>query len=873
MKIFKNHLKLLISLVIIFLLGVYAFFLYIIPIVADSTEYVSKYENFLSEKIKLHVLIKNLEIKTHPNLFFDISAKCIYVVPKDGKDLFHADNLNYRANILNFGHGKLSADYIYVDVKSLKNHIKFTPRTNKKPLDLKFFPQINVKKTYIKLNDDVYTEIIGINSDKQFGKIVTKLFGKIYSPYTKHPILVGDKGAITYKNKLGFDNFSVKIDNSEIYLSGDNTGLVFRGKNLPANELEQSFLYFYKIKNPNKRNFLENFSDFKGTMDVDLLLDKNGITGKCITHNLGAKFSTLKVDVFLPETVFDFKGREVGAQTKGTFGGEPVNTDFYLKGILTKNIDVKGNVSSVFTNKITQRYYPNVQISGVADANVRYHTQNQKVDVYYTLKLNKGNNLESKWGNLDNTDKNRVISMHTVKNGDPMKIESWDYSIGKGNESVKILSGDGNFEKVNGRYTLSDLSVKTNGKISVNYIKSFLRDYIKNGTFDADLKLGFLSKIILGSVNLYDVSNKDYLYLKNANLTVDKEKIRFSTDGSFFSSPIRISASAANRFSDNILIHNIDIHLHDFFLRQGKLNDVPKSFSKGTSEAKRKKKVQYTVENGRIVIDKLSGNKFDMYNVEIRGSMKDDKAVYVIPKADYANGLLSAKGVSDFKSHSSDVEFYASDIDTNVVMTKFFGLPDHVHGKAFATLHVITKNKLNDVKAFATFAISDGYMPQIANHEFFVDRKRNKKKKHKYVLSKITNIDFSKAKELSTNIYGSFNLDNDDLKNLRMFAKSEWLGLFFEGNYNIKSQAVDLNIWGKRNKTHDKGIKIFKIPLNLLYKFVFKPEHSVSQYEDKIKLIPGIRAEISDKISLFRVSVIGFLGKKKGLKIELKDLR
>ena len=870
MKILKELLKLTIALTVIFTLGAYAFFLYTFPIVASSFEYVSKYEDFLSKKISAPVVIKNLDIKTHPNLSFDVSVQGIYVVPIEENNLFHADNLKYSANIFNLKHGKLSADYIYADIEKLKEKIKFEKKSGK-IFDLKFYPQTNIKKAYIRFNGSTYTEIDYITSKKHHGKILTKLLAKVYNPYTNGPILLGNKGYLVYKNKFGFDNFSVKIENSQVYLSGDNSKMQIKGKNLPVSEIEETFLYIYKLKHPQKRNFLENFSDFKGNMDIDLSLDNNGITGKCITHDLGAKFSNLKVDVFLPETIFNFKNREVSAQTNGTFGGEPVETDFNLNGIFTKNIDVTGNISSPFTDKITKKYYPNVEIVGVADANVKYHTQNQKVDVYYTLKVDKGNNIKSKWGNLDNTDKNRIMSMHTVKNGDSIKIENWDYSV---NDNEKILSGNGDFKKTDGHYKLSNLSVKTNNKVSVNYIKSFLRDYIHNGTFDSDLKLDFLSKVISGEINLYDISHKDFLYLKNTKLTVDKTKIKFLTEGSFYSSPIKMSASIANRFSDNILIHSIDIHLNEFFLKQGKIENIPQSLKKeNTSKITKKNKIKYTVEQGRIVVDKLYGNKFDMRNVNIQGYLRDNVAVFIIPKADYASGLLSAKGLYNLSNYSSNIQFFASDIDSNIVMTDFFKLPDHVRGEAYATLHVITRNKLNDVKASATFAISNGYMPQIANQEFFIGTKKDGTKKHKITLSKITNFDFSKIENSGGNIYGSFNLDNDRVRDLRMFAKSKWLGLFFEGNYDIYSQAVDLKIWGKRNKTYAKGLKIFKIPLNLLYKLVFKPEHTVTQYEDKIKMIPEIYTEALDKVSIFKVTVRGFFSRKKGLKIEMKDLR
>ena len=873
MKILKELFKLIISLTIIFTLGAYGFFLYTFPIVASSVENVMKYEDFLSKKISAPVLFNEFEINTHPNLSFEIALKGIYVIPKGKNNLFHADNLKYSASIFDLKHGKLSADYIYADIDGLKDSIKLENKPSKKPFNINFFPKTDIKKAYIKLDESNYTEIDYIKSEKEHGKIITKLLAKLYNPYTVSPIIFGQNGSINYKNKISFDNFSVNIENSELYFSGDNSGMSIKGKNLPVAELESKFLYFYKLRNPQKRNFIENFSNFKGLIDVDLLLYNKGITGKCVTRNLGADFSNFKIPVFFPETVFEFNEREVNAETRGTFGGENVKTDFHLTGIFTKDLLVFGSVSGALSDKFAKKYYPLVGISGVADAEVNYTTQNEKSDVYYTLKINKGSNLLSKWGNLDNTDKNRKIFMHTVKQGNPMKIEEWNYTV---NDSDKIVYGSGNFDKINGRYNLSALNIKTNGRTSVDYIKSFLRDYISDGAFEANLNIDFLKNTLLGTLDIYDISHKDFLFLKNTKLVIEKNIIKFLTEGTFYSSPIKVSANVENRFSEDILIHDINISLDEFFLKNDKFASIPKSFKKNVlpQAGGNKKKITYTVEKGQITANRIYGDKFDVRNVNIQGSLKDEIVVFVIPKADYANGLLSAKGLYNLSNHASNIHFYASDIDSNIVLTDFFKLPNQVCGDAFATLHVLTRNKLSDVKAYATFAISDGFMPEIADQEFYIGRKKKDgTKKRKYTLSKIINIDFSNQKELNTNIYGSFTLDNDIVRNLKMFTKSEWLGLYFEGNYDIYTKAVNLNIYGRRNKTHGKGIKIFKIPLNLLYKIAFKAEHSADQYQDKIKLIPEIKSNISDQIAIFRVSVLGFFGRKNGIKFEMKDLR
>lgn len=879
MKIFKELLKLTVALSVIFILGAYAFFLWTLPSVLTSYDNIAKYEDFLSKKINVPVSIKNLQVKTHPNLSFDISAQGVYIIPKGKENLFHVDNLKYSGNLLNIKHGKLNSDYIFADINALKKYVKIKPDKDKKPFKLSFYPQTNIKGAQIKFNDKTYIDIDYIKSKKDKGQIVTNIFAKIYSSYTKEPVIIGEKGTLVYENKPGFKDFSIKYKNAEFLLSGNPDGLKIFGKDLPVAELESSFLYFYKLKHPNKRNFLENFDNFKGTMDVDLLFDKKGLTGNCVTHNLGADFSKFKVAVFLPETKFDFAGREVSAATKGTFGGEPVTTDFHLTGMLTPDLHVKGNVSAPFTNKITKRYFPQVQISGATDAKVKYHTHNEEVNVYYTLTVPDGNNIMSDWGNLNNTDKTRVISMHTYKNGDPMKIESWDYSVIQSGKPVKIVYGDGNFKKINGRYNLADFSLKTDGKISVNYIKSFMRDYIKDGSFDANLKLYFLDDLLLGNVNFYNVSHKDFLFLKNANIKIDKDIVTVLSEGSFYSSPMKMSVKVANNMSNDILIHSIDVHLNEFFVKKGRFSEIPQSFKDGKpapAKTKPKKKIKYTVEQGRVIVDRIYAEQFDVRNVNIQGSLKNEIATFVIPKADYAKGLLSAKGIYNLSDHSSNMQFFASDIDSNVVLTEFFHLPDQIEGTAYATLHAITRNKLNDVKATATFAISDGYMTRLADREISITEKKKDgtiKRKIKYTLSKITNIDFSVKEDFTANIYGTFVLDNDLVRNAKVYTKNDYIGMFIEGNYNIATESGILQVWGRRNKTEARGIKIFKIPVNLIYKIVFRPEYTVSQYQDKIKQIPEIKAKVTDEVDLFRVFVSGNFNQKSGLKYELKNLK
>ena len=261
-----------------------------------------------------------------------------------------------------------------------------------------------------------------------------------------------------------------------------------------------------------------------------------------------------------------------------------------------------------------------------------------------------------------------------------------------------------------------------------------------------------------------------------------------------------------------------------------------------------------------------------------RPKLKNDVFDFIIPETEYSKGLLSAVGKYNIKAHSSDIQFLASDIDSNEVATKIFNLPNQFEGNGYASLHLKTKNKLNDIHAHATFAITDGFLPKLGSQEFIFNRPTKLKKVlfwvHKpisFTLSKITNIDFSKPNVFYSNLLGTFIINNSDVEHVKIFSQSDYLSMFIEGKYNIDSQIGDLCIWGKHNKIAEKKIKIFRIPLSMLYRLIFRSEHTKDIYQDKIKMIPEIKAKPSE-MSIFTVNIVGDLNSN-NLNVKMKNLK
>lgn len=853
--------------------GSYLAILFILPPILNSPKMVKSYEKYLSKKTNLQVEIKDFKFKTNPNLSFNLSIGKFLV---SNGEIINIYNFKYKTKSFSIKPNTIDVKSIFVDYEKISQLLKNKNETQKTEFNIKYLPLINIQEVFVKIDKNSNIQVQNIKAEKIGDVIICHLVATLSNPYTKNPIIIGKTGAINYYKEISFDNLSAQLENSNLYFSGSTNNLQIKGTNLPVRELEESFLYFYKIKNPKKKNFIENFTNFSGTIDIALNLKNRNLIGKCKTKNLAANFSKFNISIYLPKTIFDFNNHEINAKTSGLFGGEKVFTDFHLTGLFSKDLITSGNVEVTLTNKFTTKYFPQVGIMGKANAEVKYKTQNKVPKIKYILTIPQGSNLISKYGNLDCTNKTRRIFAYTEKHGDRIYLKNYDYSF-LGATPQKLLTGIGLFEKVKGHYSPQYITIKTLTPTPVEIFQSFIKNYVQGGNFTSDLKIDFPTKTILGKFTLNDIYHKDFLYLKTIAININKNDLNLTSDGTFFTSPMSIKLNADNNFKSGFLIHDIEIYLNKFIVKRGNYSAIGQNFK----DKKPTKSSNYnvTVERGKINVGEISHTKFNLKNVEILGALKNNNVQFVIPQTQYAKGNLSAKGTYNLLEHSSDIQFFASDIDSNEVATHIFNLPNQVQGSAFATLHLITKNKLNDIKASTMFAIDDGFLPKLGSTEFIINKSKRAKKskwlnfdKIKFSLSKITNIDFSNKKVLAANITGTFNIDNTELNDIKIYSQSDYLSTFIEGKYHIDSQFAHLYIWGRHNKTAEKKIRILKIPFTFLYKIIFRAERSKDFYQDKIDMIPPIKLNAGDIESLFRVYACGNINSN-NLKVILKDLK
>ncbi len=870
----KRFFKYLIVFVGVVIIAAGVFIIFGVPKILNSAAGISKIEQILSDKIGADIDIKGFNFKYNKNLSFDIIAAKIDVKDND-KQVVDFKNIEYHSKPLSFKPEKLNIESIYLDFERLKPRLNTDKKEDKSSLKIDYLPVINVKNAYVKFDDKSNMKLVNIHSEKIYGTVFCAFTGYLTVPYSKEPIVIGEDGYLYFAKTVNFEDFTLRYKTSTLNLTGTIDNLNFNGKDLSVYDLEKFFVFFYKTKNNGKRNFIENFENFEGSLDVDLAFSKEGLNGKCRAHNLKADFSKFKIPVSLPVVDFYFTGREMKAAANGTFGTDKVYTDVLVKGLATDNVVVAGNVKSKLTKNFTKKYFEPVQIIGFADADVKYMTANHKVSIEYELGLAPGSNISTRFGSLDNTDKYRKISAKTLKTADKLFVKDYNYSIGE----QKMLGGDGLFISQQGSFKPSYFTLKTNGEVPMLLVQSFVEDYITGGRFLADLKYDFMKKYIDGKLSLYDTHHRDFMYLKQADINVAGNKIGVNIDGKFFNEPIDMKLIAQNNLKDDIIVDDIEINLKRFYVKQGNISSVKSSIKGNSPKQHKPKEHNVIVKKGKIHAGEIIHSKFYLHDVNIIGQMKDNVVDFTIPETEYSNGILSAVGKYNIKKHASDIHFLASDIDSNAVATKIFNLPDQFEGTAFATLHMKTWNKLHNIHAHATFAIADGFMPKLGSREIIVNRSSSHKKSplfflkksFKFTLSKVTNIDFSKPNIFYSNLRGSFILDDSCVHDVKIFSQSDNISMFVEGNYDIDSQKGDISLWGRRNKVSERKIRIFKIPLSLIHKVLFRVERTKEVYNDKIKLIPPIKGTEAET-GLFRVLVNGNLNTN-DIKIELKDIR
>lgn len=856
MKFIKNLFIYIFSCLVLLTTGIYLCFLFLLPPVFNSN--VTGLGNFLCRQTGIKMSFEGVKLKTTPLLHVKLDVPGLSAAGTGKINDLYAD-----INLLDFSKSIIQADLITINVDQIsvltrRNKDKKTP----KPFDFRKLPEISAGSFVVEFNKNTLTaENVNINAEK------ASFNAEIKTPFLDDTLIISDKGHINFDGESAYaKDLEVKYGTSSIYLNGKltdnrkNIDLHITGENLPVRDIEKTLLFYQKSQDPAKK-FIENFKDYKGSIDIDLNLKHDGIYGKCTASKLSARAVWFEIPLYFEKVVFNFDKDKITSKAQGLVGGQKAVHTLNITHLGSEDKEVTGNLFTLLGENF--KYVPELRILHSVNAEITYNIKRKKITVDYNLEIPEQSDILYKNAYLELRDSKRRFSAQTLKDNNDLKLTKYDYSIINNGTIKNIITGNGLFKKINGKFNPQFITCKTNGYAPASVTGSFGR-YVQGGEFKGDLKYDFIERKIFGNFEVINTRFRDY-FVKSAKILADKT-ILIKAEGTYLKQKFTCNLNAENILQDEIYVYNLNLFLDKYIVKKHKQKAKPANFEK-LKEIDISSKVMdadVTIENWKINVNKIRKDRLVLNDLELVGSLKNDVFTFSLSELAFAQGTLLGKGKYDFRNDSSCIDISANGIDSNTAADILFNLPGEVEGTANATLHIDTKRKLDDIKAKGKFSIDNGFLPKLGSTEFMI--KNNKKIK----VADLVNIDFSKKKALESDIKGSFVMDNTLLKDIKLTSRQKYLSMLITGEYEMKRQHAMMHLFGKYNKEAPKGVKIFFVPLNFILKVVFRPENSMNIYRNELKQIPPIETEKANE-KYFRVKLEGNLNKE-NVDVEIKGI-
>jgi len=860
-----------------------------LPSYLNSPKFSNDINHFLYKNFKLHYKAEGFNFKTKYNLRVSLDANKISLFKdfdsdgeiEDEEKLFYTENFHISTGTLKHKSVNFTADYLIFNSEYLKEILPTKKHHSKKARQTSgysFFNKIDIKHAVLIFSNDKGDKFrfdisnLLLKKEKESSKIT--FLSEVSSELLKNNVKIGENGYLEIKNRsLRANNLSLRFGDANISINGlihnsDNgTNFKVSGQNIPVDDLEASLLYFQKLRKKDKV-FIENFYDWGGVINIDLNVNNAGIFGICKAVDLFAKSRLFSVPILFKEGKFIFEGREVSSFATGTLGFDKVVSIFKLTNMATKDQTVEGIIQSDLRNQTVSTYVPHTRVKEFASAEVKYHVQNHIIDVDYSLNIKQGANLYFKDANLGLENKNRKLFVHTKKHDDVIELTSYKYSMEDENGYDLILEGKGLFKKINKKFRLQYITAKTDGYAPVSVTGSF-SDYLDGGEFEGDLTYDNNSEQITGKFSVVDTKYQKF-HVEKADFIADKQNMKITAEGTFHNERFNCNLDAENNFSKRkIHVYDMDLFLDKYYIK-GKPNRNKNAKKLKPSDIQRKiNNTEITIDNWKINLNKIIRGRIEFENIHLDGFVKDHIFTLKNSKMNFAQGTMAANGIFDLRKRSAVLDFLAKDINAAIVSDVVLELPKQIEGTASAKIHAKTFNNLDKIIAHADFNIENGALPQLGNKEFYF-RKSTSKEPWKVSLQKIINVDVSKE-AFTSDIKGSFDLNNYDLNNICLTSKQKYLAFVIRGNYGIETKQIDLNLFGKFNKAKEKGIRIFHIPMSWLVRIVLRPDKTNKSYDTELREVPQIQATPNETEN-FRVKVQGNLSNTDDLNVELKRI-
>ena len=862
----KKILSIIFGIILIIAVILYIGIVCLLPQIVNSKAVINKLRTLIYNKTEIETTIDGLNLKVSPTLTFYLKVNSI-AGKKNDVQVIDVKNFSANYGLLNKQLTLIKADNIYIDGNSLKQLKKDKKKKKHTKFELNKLPETHIKQiTYKSEKVNIY----GVNLDKDNDLI--KLNIHIKTPYLNKILKIGNSGNLQIlDNELKANQFEITLGSSRLYLNGTLVGkdnlsdFNLNGNKLYASEIMPIVLHLQKSQDPSKK-FIENFKNFKGTVNVNLKFNNDGIWGTCVAYNLGANAVWFDIPLFFKEAVFNFRGQKVESIAEGILGKEKVIHTLNITDLLNpKKKEVIGTMTTTLTQKFD--YVPNLNILNNVNVSLVYKIKDKKPDVYYNIDIPVNSDLIYNSFYLGLRNYKRKIYGNTFKDNNDLYLKKYKYSYSDSNKENIILYGDGlfikNIDKANpDKFIPQYLTCHTNGYAPTSVIGAF-GEKVKGGEFRGDLKYDFVNNQVLGTFDIIKARHKAF-HIENAHVMSKNGIFNVTSNGFFKGQKYSAELSVKNNIYGETIIYNMKMFLDKLILETTPETEKPKKQIDPNDITKKVKESEMTINRWELAINEIKRDKFVLNNVKLIGSLKNNVFNFSMKDMKFADGIIHANGIYDFGKNISKMTFEANNINSNKVAEMTLNLQDQVDGIAKAKVELSAKDMFRYLDAHCLFEIKEGFLPKLGDTEFMMQDS-------KYKLSEITNLDLTQKDLMKDDIKGSFDVHNTEINNVHVTTWHELSAMLLEGNYEMEKQYADLQLFWHYSKEAPKGIRIFGIPLKLILKVVFRPEHSKELYKSKLSQIPKIKTE-EKNTTYYRIQLKGDINNNK-IDLKLKEIR
>ena len=866
----KNSIKILLFALLIIVFCLYLGIVFLLPQIINSKITTNKLQALILEKTGIETNITDLNFKISPNLIVilnidSLNAKNNNVSVADIKKL----SLKYK--LVQKQLSLVSADKIFIDGNFLKQFKRGKYKSkNKAKFEPNNIPEFHIQKIVFK-SDEVNINAENINTNDNF----IKLKATINAPFLKETLKLGDSGSLqVVENKLKANKFKITLGNSQLYLDGilvdkDKFGeFGIKGEKLPVSELMPIILHLQKSQDPSKK-FIENFKNFKGTVNVNLKCNKDGIFGTCVANDFGANAVWFDIPLYAKKVVFNFRGKTVDSVAEGVLGNEKVIHTLNITDLLNpQKKEVIGIMKTTLTKKFNS--VPNLAVLNSVDVNLVYKIKLRKPDVYYNIDIPENSDLIYKSFHLGLRDCKRKIYANTFKDNNDLYLKEYKYSYLNNKKENVILSGDGLFikkiDKNNpDKFIPQYLTIRTNGYAPTSVI-GFFGEKIRGGEVRGNLKYDFKNNQVLGTFDIIKARHKAFR-IENAHVVSKNGIFNITSSGFFKGEKYSAELNLKNNIYGETLIYDMKMFLDKLIFETTSVAQKKHKKIDSKDISKKVKDIDITINNWEIIINEIKRDKFILQNVKLLGSMKNNIFNFKMQELNFADGTITANGIYNFTNNTSKMTFEANNINSNKVAEMTLNLKGQIEGIANAKVNIDAKDMFKFLNAHCIFDIKEGFLPKLGDTEFMI-------KNSKYKLSQITNIDLTQKDLMKDDIKGSFDVNNTEIKNINITTWHELSAMYLEGNYEMEKQCADLQLFWKYSKDAPKGVRIFGIPLSLILKVVFRPENSKEEYKSKLSKIPDTNSD-EKNTNYYRIQFKGDINNNNNdkIKLELREIK